>query len=53
MEVGTPVVLEFADLYREYSCNLLIIWELRDFAAPGTLQLEYWSIGVMERWIYG
>ncbi len=43
MEVRTPVVLEFVDLYREYFCNLLIIWELMDFAAAGIL--EYWNDG--------
>jgi hypothetical protein len=43
MGVETPGVLEFADLYREYFCNLLIIWELRDFAAAGIL--EYWNDG--------
>jgi hypothetical protein len=37
MEVRTPVVLEFADLYREYFCNL-IIWELRAFDPVRTLE---------------
>ena len=32
--------LEFPDFYREYFCDLLITWELRDFGLAGTSQLE-------------
>jgi hypothetical protein len=35
---GNPVVLEFPDHYREYFCNLLIIWELRGFHPVRTLE---------------
>jgi hypothetical protein len=58
MEAGIPVVLEFSDLYREYFCSLLIIWELRDFVATGIvsrwidgmLEKTTWNTGILESW---